>query len=417
MSSTNVKLNWLESSLVRALIAVENATLALLAFVLFRRSRDVQPKTILLLRSARLGDFIVTIPALVLLRRTYPTARIVLLTTTSTNADMQAATLGYTDASGTMPWLALAASLIDEMRVFSMHSRLQGLREVREHVHAVQPDLVFLLPFSAEDGINRAAKMIFLWLGGVRRNVFGYRVRTSIRFLTGLQYRAGMFEHQVWGPLRALMECDGIPRIDATEVEFDLSIAPAVEQWVADLWAQQGWQNRRVVALFPGGTFMHKRWEVDNFAHVCHALCAEADLAFVILGAAGEQDICSALHERLGQEAAINLAGRTSIEQMAAILTRCSLFLGNDSGPAHIAAATSLRCVTLTSGIEYPGWWEPWNSQAFAVRHAVECSPCFSYQTCPLGTQACIRQIDVTRVINLCRRALGASTAHAYPVP
>src|SRR5215831_255846 len=75
--------------LVSVYLAGQNLLLALVNLLLFRKVQDHRPRTILVYRTARLGDFIVAIPALAILRRTFPQARIVLLTAASTTQSMQ----------------------------------------------------------------------------------------------------------------------------------------------------------------------------------------------------------------------------------------------------------------------------------------------------------------------------------------
>jgi len=67
----------------------------------------------------------------------------------------------------------------------------------------------------------------------------------------------------------------------------------------------------------------------------------------------------------------------------------------------HLASAVGCPCVTLTSSIEYPGCWEPWNSREYSIRHFVNCAPCFSYEKCPIETQDCIKSIGLNEVLQM----------------
>ena len=391
------------SSLVRFYIGVQNALLLFVNFTMFRRAGVHEPKTIVVYRTARLGDFIVAIPALAVLRRRFPNARIVLLTTVSTAPRIQEATRRYTSSGGSLPWLSLAVpALLNEAVVLNMTNWRTGLREARRLIMELRPDCVFVLPFSGEDGIGSLKKMLFLRLAGATVPLYGWRVRASIKFLRDVQFRSGRFEHQIWGPLHALMECPLIPRVREEDIEFPLDIDPEAKRWSRQLWAAKGWSDRPIVAIFPGGTFLHKRWPQEKFIEVCRALNARHGAVFVILGANTDRSVCTFIADALSPELCLNLAGETSVMQLAALFGDCVLFIGNDSGPAHLAAATGCRCLTIFSSIVYPGFWEPIGKSNRSLRGSVACEHCFCETECPLGTRECINKIEVAEVLDLC---------------
>lgn len=387
--------------LVRAVLQLQNLALASCRFVLFKSEVNSKPCTILAYRTARLGDFINSIPALVVLRQRFPAARIALLTTVTTMKAWQSVTNTYLDQQGSLPWLPFVVpSLVDKAYVFSVTDWRTGLAQARQFMREFKPEATFILPYSGEGGTSKLKKLIFLWLAGVRSPVYGWQVRSTTGFIREVQYRAGMFEHQVWGPLRAVMEHPLIPLVEEENVVLPLTIDSDSEIWAQELWARQGWNSEKVVAVFPGGFFAHKRWPVDKFIQLCQILRSQERVTFVVVGAGTDAAICDQLCRALLEPGSyLNLAGQTTVTQLAAVLKRCALFVGNDSGPAHLASAVGCPCVTLTSSIEYPGWWEPWNSRNRTIRHSVPCENCFSYTECPLGTRACIEGIEVSRVL------------------
>lgn len=398
-------LSALESWFVRVIFAWQNLGLKFLRTILFDQSLKSEPRTILVYRTARLGDFIVAIPALVALRRRFPKARIALMTITSTMPNMQKVTNTYTGSSGEfdLPWLAFVTpSLGDETRVLSMSAWRMGLEQARQLVRELKPEVAFVLPFSGEGGLRRTKKLLFLWLAGIRCPVYGWRVRSDFSIMREAQFRSGRVEHQVWGPLHAIAECSLITPVAESEVSFQIAQNAEAEVWAEQVWVRQGWNRAdRVVAIFPGGTFPHKRWPTQKFVQLCESLQQEQDLHLIILGAASDSEACVRLTEKLNGKA-LNLVGQTSLHQMVSVLRRCCLFVGNDSGPAHLASAVGGPCVTLTSSIEYPGWWEPWNSRRSTIRYSVPCEHCFSYTDCPLGTRDCIERIEVSKVLAAC---------------
>ena len=383
--------------------------LAFVRFVLFQPDTRMEPKTILVYRTSRLGDFIVAIPALVTIRRRFPNAKIVLMTTVSTSRTMQVVSNGYIkqDSKTSLPWLSfIIPSLINEAFVLNMSDWQFGLAQAQHFAREFTPEMIFILPFSGEGGLSRIKKLLFLWRSGFRCPLYGWRIRADFSFMRNTQFQAEMVEHQVWGPLHAIMECPLISKIDESDITFHVAIDNSAETWVDTVWLRQGWSKRNlVVAIFPGGTFPHKRWPIEKFAHLCEILQKRYDLNLVILGAKTDQEWCNQLLTQL-TGSILDLTGQTTLPQMAAILRRCNLFIGNDSGPAHLASAVECPCVTLTSSIQHPGFWEPWNSRTYTLRQTVSCQYCHSYTDCPEGHRKCIKDIDVYQAFKLCLSVL-----------
>lgn len=160
-----------------------------------------------------------------------------------------------------------------------------------------------------------------------------------------------------------------------------------------------------IITLFPGGTFKHKQWPIYNFQILCSLLLESYPVFIVIIGGPkewklGEQIKC------VCPDRILNLAGNCNIRQTAEILRRSILFIGNDSGPAHLAAAVGTSCVTIFSAIEYPGSWDQLNSESVSLRHSVPCQFCFSFTHCPNGTEACIKGITINEVFNACKQLI-----------
>jgi len=127
--------------------------------------------------------------------------------------------------------------------------------------------------------------------------------------------------------------------------------------------AQQlsGLPGQRWLALGPGARWQPKRWPVQCFRMLPGRLQAEFD-AVILMGDSSEKADCQDLQEHLPLPA-INLAGKTDLLQAAAILAQARLFVGNDSGLGHIAAATGTPTVTLF-GPGDPERYHPWHPQA-----------------------------------------------------
>lgn len=173
----------------------------------------------------------------------------------------------------------------------------------------------------------------------------------------------------------------------------------------------------RFVAIHPGGSKAPRAWHVSRFAELATRLQSSHGLVPLIVGdqsdAASGEEIARAVPNTLVS------AGRTTVRQMGALIERSRLFVGNDSGPMHIAGALGTPGV----GIFGPGTPEKTaprtaGSPFEAVTLRFHCSPCRQdfFRECdpaPSGKPHCLEGIDVEAVAAACGRALIASEARS----
>jgi heptosyltransferase-2 len=89
--------------------------------------------------------------------------------------------------------------------------------------------------------------------------------------------------------------------------------------------------------------------------------------------------------------------GTMSVAETTAFLERADLFIGADSGPAHMAASAGTLSVILFSGTNHPRQWRPWSRHALVLRHRVPCHPCHQ-KVCPLAGHPCMSGLHPDRV-------------------
>lgn len=149
---------------------------------------------------------------------------------------------------------------------------------------------------------------------------------------------------------------------------------------------------RPTLGLNPGASYgSAKRWEPEYFAKVASALTLKYDI--IIFGGKGEEEICAKISAILEQSniAHENLCGKTSIKELAQRIAGLSLFITNDSGPMHIAAAFGVKLVALFGPTN---WVEtsPYSKHAKIVRLKLDCQPCMK-RTCPLAHHKCMKEL------------------------
>jgi heptosyltransferase-2 len=130
-----------------------------------------------------------------------------------------------------------------------------------------------------------------------------------------------------------------------------------------------------LLGINPGAAFgSAKRWYPDRFADVAQRLSSEWQAKVVIFGGSNETDIASEINNALHSKC-LNLAGKTSVRQLMALIQQCNFFITNDSGPMHIAAAFNVPLVAIFGPTDHTGT-APCSNRAVIVRKVIDCAPC-----------------------------------------
>jgi len=158
--------------------------------------------------------------------------------------------------------------------------------------------------------------------------------------------------------------------------------------------------EKPMLGINAGATYgSAKRWYPERFAEVAAYFSSDYDI--IIFGGPNEvemaQDIQKHL-EKLQITNFINLAGKTTIEELCATIGGCSLFITNDSGPMHVAAAYQVPTVAIFGPTKYKETSQWMNKKSVLVRHEMECSPCMKRE-CPLKHHECMTTITASEVI------------------
>ncbi|MFN8359600.1 MAG: lipopolysaccharide heptosyltransferase II [Candidatus Kapaibacterium sp.] len=161
---------------------------------------------------------------------------------------------------------------------------------------------------------------------------------------------------------------------------------------------------------------INKRWAGDKYAELSILLRQTYNATILLFGGPEERE----LNEQIAahSDGSAIVVTTPSIMSSIALMKRCTLFVSNDSGLMHIAAALPLPLVSIfgyTSHIHT----RPWTPRYEVVRHELPCSPCFYFSPRPAACQfsgadefKCIRRIDVQEVYQACMRLLQAGEPH-----
>ena len=142
-----------------------------------------------------------------------------------------------------------------------------------------------------------------------------------------------------------------------------------------------------------------KRWYPERFAEVASEFSDKFDI--IIFGGPGEVEMARDIEDSLlslNTHNFINLAGKTNIEELCSNIAGCSLFITNDSGPMHVAAAYQVPTVAIFGPTKHQETSQWMNEKSKIVREEMECAPCMKRE-CPLKHHECMKNITASKVI------------------
>ena len=348
---------------------------------------DTAIRIVLIYRLGSLGDTVVALPCLHLIARTYPKAQRVLLTNFPVNskAPAAAAVLGGTGLVHGYMRYTVGTRRADELL------RLVWL------IRRFSPDLlVYLMPLRAWSNVRR--DRIFFRLAGVR-HIVGLPSREEMT--RRLDPATGLYESEATRLARGIAKLGDAHPKDLAHWDLHLSAAETetAQQALAPL------AGRPVIVCAPGCKMQANDWEKENWRALLGRLYhSYAGHGLVVAGAQEDAAICEyASQEWLG--AKLNLAGKLTPRESAAVFARAAVFLGPDSGPKHLAACMGVPCVCVFGARDLPGVWFPPGERNQIVYHQPECFGC-GLETCIAMQKKCIRSVTVDEMERAVARVL-----------
>lgn len=184
--------------------------------------------------------------------------------------------------------------------------------------------------------------------------------------------------------------------LDDGAADFSFPIPRAAADRIDALLDYYGIANAKLVALAPGTVWETKQWRREGFAAVARHFLQEG-LAVTLIGSARERALCDEVAALA--PGAINLAGETTLPELAALIRRSAIAVTNDSGSMHLAVALG-RPIVSVFGPTYPVWAGPYRRADVALRADIPCSPCYLRQLSRcMYAHDCMREVTAEAVI------------------
>jgi len=178
--------------------------------------------------------------------------------------------------------------------------------------------------------------------------------------------------------------------------DFSFPIPPAADTGIEALLRRYGIAGRGLVTMAPGTVWETKHWGSDKFAEVARHFL-RGGYAVALMGSGRERAVCDEV-ARLAP-GAVDVAGETSLTELAALIRRSAICVTNDSGPMHLAVALG-RPVVSVFGPTDPIWIGPYHRADAVLQAGVKCSPCYlrALSRCP-NDHICMQQVPADAVI------------------
>ena len=359
-----------------------------------------QPRRILVRGVNWLGDAVMSTPALLRLRERFPKSHIALLTHEKL-ADL---------------WLHHPA--FNEVIPFTTG---EGVFAIAQKLRALNFDLALVLPNSPRSAFE-------VWAARIPRRV-GYRRSWRNWFLTDLvadrpdavamhkrspaevrQLIANPDTHHATRNTSSAHHIHQYLHLAATLGANPEALAPSLcvtDEEVAaarrrfELAADATW-----LALNPGAEYgPAKRWPAERFIIAAQEIQQRTGCRWLVLGGQGDVELAGSIAAKL--TGSVNLAGRTSLRELCAVLKLSRVLLTNDTGPMHVAAALGMPTVGIfgSTSPELTGPGLPGDARHQLLKSDAACAPCF-LRECPVDFR-CMNGITVERVVDAVLRALG----------
>jgi heptosyltransferase-2 len=332
-------------------------------------------RRILIVRTDRIGDVLLSTPTIKALRDTYPNAYIAMMVSPYAKDIVE------------------GNPNLDEVIIYDKHGKHKSVRgsiKFARNLKKKRFDLAVIL-----HPTNRVHLVTFL--AAISKRV-GYNRKLGFLLTDKIKHAKQLGQKHELEYSLDLIRYLGI-RIG--DKNLFMPIRPESERWVEELFQQEGIKETdKLLAIHPGASCPSKIWPAERFAKTADRL---ADIyGFRVLLIAGPKDIAKAETViKNMQHPLINLAAKISVSQLASLLKRCQLFISNDSGPVHIASSLGVPVISIfgrnQKGLS-PVRWGPVGRKDRVLHKEVGCIECLAHNC--TREFACLKAITVDDVLS-----------------
>lgn len=364
------------------------------------RGRGHGPERILVVKIDHVGDLVLATPAIRALRDAHPDAVIDVLVALGSAFVLAGNSAVNHVLLYDSPWFRRGVSgSVTEREPAGLE---KAVTERYTTVVELRGDAATLrLPFrcGARRRVDRGTVRLRQWIAGrfSGDDAPRHEVETNLEIVRPLLSREVSERTRHATPERAPLEVHRDPAVDRS-LERKLQAAGVNP-------------GEPLVCVHAGASWRPRAWDPARFAAVADWIGAHYHAQVVFVGSDDERDIEASVRAHAKGGRTFWLTGALAWEELHALLSRAMFFVGNDSGPAHVAAAAGTPSVVLF-GPQDPRRFGPWSARILVLHHRAPCWPC-AQTRCVRPETPCVNDISIGEVTAAIARLLGVTTRAA----
>lgn len=331
------------------------------------------PEKILIVRTDRIGDVVLSIPMAEIIKRKYPDCKIAYFIREYTRA------------------LLDGNSFIDEVIIAD---ESEGVITFRKNLNKIKSK-----EFDACIVVNPTFKItLMMFLAGIKN-----RIGTGYRWYSAL-FNKKVFEHRKYGDKHELeyninlLSALGINiQTKSNEINFHLRIDSESSQKIDSLLIQNGYKaGNKIIIIHPGSGGSSVDLPKEKLIELTRMLAEQKDTSIVITGSKSEESLCKEFEV---SSSVINFSGQLNLSLLKALINKANLFISNSTGPMHITAALGVYVIGFFPKILACSQkrWGPYTEKKSIFVPTINCSNCTREQCEKLN---CMNSIDIGRVFD-----------------
>ena len=359
-------------------------------------------KKILIMPPGGIGDLVLVFPALAALEENFPGASISMLTARSARKAIS------------LSWQSGSIEEIMDYVYSNPNARIRTFFEKFFLILWLRAKRFDLIYSTARGGGLRDEPLMSFLIGAPHRLGFKAPGARSLNTVA-VEFNE---EDSILVQNLAILKAAGL---ELPTERVEIAVAEEDKSSARELLSKAGLEDTSsLVAIHPGASFManFKSWPVENYIVLIESLLEGSGAGVVLVGSPGETAISEEIIGRVSAPGVVSLVGKTTVPEMAAVIELSSLFIGNDSGPLHLATALRRPAIGLF-GPTSPAQILSSANSCIVFRKDMACSPCYTHMdhfSPPCGAPGhpeCMRDIPVCDVEGAAKRLLSVCLMEA----
>jgi ADP-heptose:LPS heptosyltransferase len=288
------------------------------------------------------------------------------------------------------------STYIDEVIVYedrSLSGKIKLINQLRKMNFALAIDLSGTYWTAWLTRLSRAPKRIGFNAVGVRRLWFNLDASGGL-YTLGIPFEQNIHMKEFYDSFLTTLD------IPLTDKELKIFPSKEDDKFATQVLNKFEDQSKKIIIIHIGARQKERLWEIDKFSHLISKLLKK-DFNIILAGSKEDIERGNKILSLLNNDKRlISIVGKTTLYQLAAIISKSQLFIGHDSGPMHIACAVKTKVVALFG----PGvveLWSPWQKESIVIQSQVPCRGCNKighFYNCK--ENICMSEITVNQVLN-----------------